>query len=264
VAVAEFDLDLPGSSRALNNNFWDYPGTQGYLVAKAGDDVGFKLLWRALDLPQPQEYFGPHYTEFTIERWDGAAGEWELVEHGGVSSVRLPAEAVFKRYEAWLVEAHHTAVTAGTYRVTHGYGGAGFLADAGWDVAQPPTGDGFTFAQRVLADSQGEDGATFVYVPRGIASFDLEMVDRGADFEKTITFFDAATGEATRTVDITAPGTHRIALMGHETGTVARVFLGISALTVPYFYSVPRLWSRSPRALLVPRAVAAADGLTIL
>ena len=275
VAVAEFDFDLPGSSRALNNTFWDYPGTQGYLVAKAGDDVGFKLLWHARDLPHLQEYHGPHYTEFTIKRWDGAAGEWVLVEQGGVDSVRLAAEAVFfATEEAWLVEAHHTAAIAGTYRVTHGYGGAdGFLADAGWDVAQPPTqpptGGGFTFAQRVVADyqfadSQGEHGAIFVYVPRGIASFDLEMVDPGADYEKTVTFFDAATGEATRTVDITAPGTHRIALMGHETGTVARVFLGTSALTVPYFYSVPPLWSRSPRALLVPRAVAAVDGLTIL
>ena len=37
-----------------------------------------------------------------------------------------------------------------------------------------------------------------------------------------------------------------------------------SAFYVPLLHSAPTLWARSPGSLLVPRAIAVADGLTIL
>ena len=65
-----------------------------------------------------------------------------------------------------------------------------------------------------------------------------------------------------RKVDVSAMGTHTIALQPGEDGTVAR--LEGAPLAFPYFYSIPTFWAMSPAALLVPRGIAEADGLTVV
>jgi hypothetical protein len=65
-----------------------------------------------------------------------------------------------------------------------------------------------------------------------------------------------------RSIDITTKGTLRVPLQPGEDGTVA--VLQSDGFYFPFIYSVPFLWAKSPQALLVPRAVAQADGLTII
>ena len=64
-----------------------------------------------------------------------------------------------------------------------------------------------------------------------------------------------------RKVDVGTRGTHRIALDPGEDGTVAMI--EGNGFSFPYLYSIPTLWAKSPAELLVPRAIAQADGLTI-
>ena len=46
-----------------------------------------------------------------------------------------------------------------------------------------------------------------------------------------------------------------------EDGNIAQITAGRNS-QFPYLYSVPQLWAKTPSALLVPRAIAEADGLT--
>jgi hypothetical protein len=64
-----------------------------------------------------------------------------------------------------------------------------------------------------------------------------------------------------RKVDISKMGTYNIALNPGEDGTVAMI--QGNGLGFPFLYSIPSLWAKSPGALLVPRGIAKADGLTL-
>jgi len=88
---------------------------------------------------------------------------------------------------------------------------------------------------------------------------------RGAGDKNALSFHTGlpSTGmQKTRTVEVSEQGTHTVALEPGEDGSFA--MLKSSVINFPYLYSVPMFWAKSPSALLVPRAVAAADGLTIL
>jgi len=64
-----------------------------------------------------------------------------------------------------------------------------------------------------------------------------------------------------RKIDIGEMKTYTIALQPGEAGTVAK--MSSDGFLFPYLYSVPSLWAKCPGALLVPRGIAEADGLTI-
>ena len=66
----------------------------------------------------------------------------------------------------------------------------------------------------------------------------------------------------TRKLDIHEFGLHRITLEASEDGSLG--LIEQNGFAVPYFYSVPDYWVKSPSALLMPRAVARADGLTVV
>lgn len=256
-------------SDALHYSSWDTPFVPALQVALApGDDVGFQLLWPAYDPPQSQEYFGHHDTSWSIDRWDATARAWQPVTSGMTSAVRLAASANALGAEAWHVAVHHAAGQAGTFRTTVGYGGIGILASPDWDVASPlgPIADsrGPTFATALVADAQPTGGDLWIYVPKGVTSLDFEILDSDTTFPKSVTLYRGLPLTETtpaRSVEVTTRGTHRVALAAEEAGGLARFDLGAASFTVPYFHSVPRLWARSPSALLVPRAIAAADGL---
>jgi len=62
-------------------------------------------------------------------------------------------------------------------------------------------------------------------------------------------------------VDIGAMGVHSIALEPGEDGSLAMI--EGNNFFFPFVYSVPTLWAKSPGALLVPRGIVGADGLTV-
>lgn len=65
-----------------------------------------------------------------------------------------------------------------------------------------------------------------------------------------------------REVDISRRGTHRIPLEPEEMGTLARI--SGNGFAFPLMYSISSYWSKCPAELVIPRAVAVADALTIV
>ena len=275
VAVADFigpsGWEPEQTSEVLHYSIWDTPGVEVRMVALApGDDVGFQLLWPAYDPPESQEYWGRHDTTYAIDRWAAASHTWEPVGAGVVRSIRVADDANTLASDAWHVAVHHLAARAGTYRATLGYGGIGLLATPDWDIASPYTSladaRGPSFEQRLYSDAQPSGSAVWVYLPKGVTSVDFEQLSADASFEKTLTIYHGlplTSDTPTRVIDISNPGTRRVALDPGEAGGLMRFDLGGASMAVPYFHSLPLVWARSPSALLVPRAIATADGLTL-
>lgn len=231
-------------------------------IAKAkGDTVGFKLWWPY----NPNDgYYRAREVPYGVEIWDPAAKKWvkwldEAVNKYQSQEVKLPdGKSSFQ-----LAEVRLKAPRAGTYRFSVGRGG-NLCRLAGLDV-DPITGayaaaDPFSYYTTAEGLTQG---ASYLYIPKGTKSVDLEVWDQyGA---KTLTLYTGLPGKdwkESRKVDISKMGTHAIALNPGEDGTVAMI--NGNGFAHPYLYSIPLLWARSPRALLAPRGIAAADGLTIL
>ena len=119
---------------------------------------------------------------------------------------------------------------------------------------------GFTFNS--MANGLSQSSAYF-YIPKGTRSLDFEVWDRNGS--KTLFLhkgLPSGGAVVTRKLDVGKRGPHVIPLEPGEDGTVAMLFG--RGFAFPYLYSVPLLWAKSPGALLVPRAIAIADGLTIV
>lgn len=240
-----------------------------YTVARrAGVAIGCKLVWPARD--HAPKYYGPHAVNYTLDRWDPRRQQWVAVTNGVKASVLVDKTKVWSGENAWLVELRRPAPVAGTYRLTVGRGGAfAQLGGLQWDISKWPgplaDDTGPTFSQIQTFDGQYDNGGMYVYLPKGTSSLDLEVGITDASV-KTVTLYQSFPLTATtaqRTVDISAPGAHVIPLQRGEAGNIAKLQLG-NNFHIPYLYSIPRLWSRSPSALLVPRAIAEADKLTIM
>lgn len=152
---------------------------------------------------------------------------------------------------------------------TIGYGGnLGYLTDLGFD---PATGK-HTGGRSLSFDGTAEgltQSPSYIYIPKGTKTLDLEVWDSYGT--KTLTLYKSPAGQEpeslapspaaiARKVDMSVRQTHRVALAPEETGAIATI-CG-NGFAFPYLYSVPMLWAKSPGQLLVPRAIAKADGLT--
>lgn len=102
----------------------------------------------------------------------------------------------------------------------------------------------------------------YIYIPKGTKALDLEVWDSHG--RKIVTLYKSVTPDRkteSRKVDVSERRTHRIPLEPDETGTIASITS--NGFNFPYLYSVPQLWAKSSGQLLVPRAIAEADELTI-
>lgn len=99
------------------------------------------------------------------------------------------------------------------------------------------------------------------YSPKGTKSLDVEVWD--GYIRKTVTLYPGWRGQKDiprgRQVDIGARKTHRVLLEPGEDGNLAKI--EGDGFAFPFLYSIPPYWSKSPHQLLVPKAVAKADGL---
>ena len=106
-------------------------------------------------------------------------------------------------------------------------------------------------------------GPVYIYIPKGTKSLDMEVWDNSnVKYLQLYTSLPAKNMTPSRKVDIGAMGTHTLALQPGEDGTVAMMWG--NNFNFPYLYSIPTFWAKSPAALLIPRGIAEADGLTIL
>lgn len=235
------------------------------VATRAGDPLGFQLAWPR-DPTGKDGYYIARNVAYGVERWDAEAKAWDaLVDPSLTTQPSREIDDVFDGSKRHLAEVRYVARRPGTYRLTVGNGGnLSYLADLGfdWKTGQPASDapkTGFASGSNVQALTQEP---TYVYIPRGTKSLDLEGWDGSG--RKLVALYKGWRGESPppppRTVDIGARRTHRIALAPGEDGSLARI--EGDGFAFPYLYSIPPYWSKSPHLLLVPRAVAKADGLT--
>ncbi|MFA7335110.1 MAG: hypothetical protein WC130_12585, partial [Kiritimatiellia bacterium] len=270
VGVQQFrtNAPLPGCLSYINT-LQPQPLTR---AQQAGDVIGFQVYWAATNSDARRLPYG-------VNRWDTARKQWTNVWSGYANSVSKTSPVFVTTADpsgrCQLVVARYTAPSAGVYRFDLGsissiYNSSPIslnnvkVSTLDYDLAGN-TMSGASIPQG-LTSNRREDaalGAAYFYIPKGTASLDLEIWG-GA---RAYTWIDLYTGlpgngnwTQTRSVDVTSFGTHRIALNSGEAGSVAR--MRQTPFAFPHFYSIPLLWATSPSLLMVPRAIAVADGLT--
>ncbi len=228
--------------------------------AHPGGEIGFKLFW-------PYDPEDRHAREmkvsFGASRWNPSAREWELVVDETMTDLESRPYPSAEAPTYQLVEARHPVPVAGIYRISIGIGAnASSLASLNYDPlrkAYTGASPGFTFPDNFNGATQGP---AWVYIPKGTPSLDLEVWDSGTNKTLTLHTLSPTGGQLIpkRTVDIGRRGTHIINLMPGEDGSLASI--SGSGFNFPHLYSIPQLWAKSPSALLIPREIAVADGLT--
>jgi hypothetical protein len=237
------------------------PPTTFLNVAQAGEPIGFVYAWPSK--PTELRFYGPKDVPYGVEWWDRQQRRWTPVVDVTLTTVasQLVTDAKDGR-ERHVARVELAAPHAGTYRIEVGRGGfLATLAGLGYDVRQQAfdTRQSFTYAGRPRGLTQD---AAYIYIPKGTKSLDLEVYDA---YNRKSVHFTSGVGPKGiakwREVDISRRGTHRVAIEPSETGQLAKV-TG-NGFAFPLLYSVPSYWSKSPAELVVPRAIAQADGLSI-
>ncbi len=263
VAVAQFLSPLADSPFFYNS------GEQKNVafltrITQPGQTVGFKLFWPYNPADNNYREKSVHYG---ISRWDTASGNWqELIDKTMTQQESVALNDKNGKMQQ-VVEAKYTASEPGVYRIVVGYGGyLSQLAALNYDVATGTYGPAQNLTQGMtFFDTQAglTQSPTYIYIPKGTKSFDLEVWGpSGAKNKKLVlqTGLPSTGMKAVRTIEVGEAGTHTISLNPGEDGTIA--ILQSNGFYFPFLYSVPMLWAKSPQALLVPRAVVLADGLT--
>jgi len=261
VRVKEF-ASLPAKERPFIFNSAQAPPTRFLTVAGAGETIGFRFLWPAKDTAP--NFYGPREVPWGIDFWNAPLLRWEPVID--VTLTQQPSrllEETFDGQPRHYVEVRHAAARSGTYRVEVGKGGLScLLSSLGYDPAANAFSSrpAHTYPERPRGHTQEP---VHLYLPRGTKRLDLEVWD--SFNKKQLHLFRGINEKGlipSRTVDISRRGTHRIVLEPGEDGNLARI--GGNGFAVPVLYSVPNLWAKSAPELLVPRAIAKADGLTVI
>ncbi|MEQ8785847.1 MAG: hypothetical protein RIC55_06090 [Pirellulaceae bacterium] len=259
VRVADFQTLTNGRPFLFNSAQAD--PTEFVTVAREGETIGFRYTWPARDTQL--RFYGPKDVPYSIDYWNARQRQWESIVD--VTTTTVASRLVDKTHDdrpRHVAEVRHKAARAGTYRIEVGRGGfLANLASLGYDVAEnaftsrPP----HTFISRSSGLTQDP---VYLYIPKGTPSLDLEVWD--SYNRKQVQLYRGLTDKGltpSREVDVSGRGTHRIPLKPEETGRLARI--SGNGFAFPLLYSVPGLWSKCPAELLIPRAVAEADGLTI-
>jgi hypothetical protein len=258
VLVKEFQAG-PGDHSFLYNGEASRPPTFLMVADKKDAPVGFELAW-------PYNKGDPNYEardlSYGVEEWDPIHQEWQTwIDQTTTTS---PSQEVADKQgtKVQLVEVKLKAPRAGVYRFSIGI--AGNLSQLGSPAFQPLastyTGhSGFTY----FGEEEGlTQSGVYFYIPKGTKTLDLDVWDiEKAKFVTLHKGLPSGTMSVSRKIDIGAMGAHRVPLRPGEDGSLA--LIEGNEFNFPFLYSVPKLWAGSPVALLVPRAVAEADGLTV-
>ena len=268
VAIPAFSSD---NATGTTGNLIVYNYNPGKLLMKqdarffstareAGEEIGFKLAW-------PEQVAGrstlniARHVPYGISWWDAAAKEWH--QEVDFTQTEVPSNPVVKGDGTkWFVaEGRFNAPRPGTYRVDVGGGGiTSRLTSLDYDLeSDSAKGAGGQTYAIPLSVSRGGPLPWYFYIPRGTRQLHFEMASGST---ANLVLYKGTPGRdgtwaSTRRIRIQQGGVNRIELKEGEDGSVA-VF---ETATLPYLYSIPMLFAKTPSALLLPRAVARADGL---
>lgn len=228
----------------------------------AGRQIGFNLFWafKPNDNDSRQRSVG-----YGVDYWDADSKSWQSIVDQTMTDA-LSQLFVDRQGKQWqVVKVRLQAPYAGNYRVNIDPIGdvearltalSYDLRDGEYRGIQPMT---YASTRPPAAGS----GKAWFYIPKGTASLDLEFAGTR---DHRLTLHAGQPGarmQVSREVTLSEQGAKRIALKAGEDGNLASIEpTEGDTFYFPYLYSVPTLWARSPEALLVPRAIAEADGLT--
>lgn len=262
VAVREF-RGGPDEQPFRANTGTSSPRDLSMLVraTRPGDPVGFLLHWPYL--PESGNQYHAVQVPYGADIWNPERRAWE--EWIDPTQTVQPSREVTaengKRLQ--VAEIRQAAPRAGTYRFRFSRGGdLCNITSLGFDPVAGKAGQATGFTFNVMARGHTQSPSYF-YIPKGTRSLDFEIWDPHGG--KTLVLHKGlpADGAAVaRRIDVSTRGPHVIPLEPGEDGTVAA--LHSNGFAFPYLYSIPVLWAKSPGALLVPRAIAQADGLTVV
>ncbi len=264
VRVQEFQNSGPGSVCTIDR----HPAMFYTVAQRPGESIGFRLFW-------PHRVGNRSYEQrmvtYELDRWDAKERRWNSV----IDSLegRVLSQSISRSNKSVWQTATVTlpATTTAVYRFSvHGAGSDARIAGVTYDVesnkyigASP-----FTFASAKTA-CYDYFGKYWFYIPRGTKSLVFEMADKHPKVLRLHTRDSAKAMAESRRIQISDPGTHRIKISAAESGNLASFERApsapsASAFHVPYLYTVPMLWARSPVELVLPRAIAKADGWSIV
>lgn len=242
------------------------PNTTFLTIAQAGEPIGFVFSWPAGD---NLRFYGPKDVPYGAEFWDAESRKWTPVVDVTLSTVASQTVALVdeklpeNKRVRHMARVELPAPQSGTYRFEVGRGGfTATLSGLGFNTAEQryESRRPMTFADR--PGNLTQDPAYF-YIPKGTKRLDLEVWD--AHNRKQLQLHRGIGDKGlikSRTVDVSRRGTHRIELEPGEDGNLVQV--SGNGFAFPLLYSVPLLWAKSPAELLVPRRIAAADGLKVI
>jgi len=259
VRVKEFQGGPAEQPFALNS--YDIASTLVVTAAaKQGDPIGFKMLW---PFNPADEAYAQRKVYYGVDVYNSATRAWEAwVDKTMISATSVEAKDA-KGKPVQDLEVSLPAPKPGLYRFDIGRGGRlANITSLGYD---PATGAyaataGFTYLD---IHSSLTQSPTFCYIPKGTKRLDFEVTDTYKG--KTLVLYSSLPGagmKLSRKIDCGKMGPYTIELQPGEDGAVAMI--QGNGLGFPYFYSIPGgAWAKSPAALMIPRAIAVADGLTI-
>lgn len=263
VMVKEFQ-DGRSDVRYLFNSGMTPPQTFYMSAVKKGDPIGFSLSWIYKDHNKDRFYIAKDIY-YGVEIWNAKTRVWDSwiditqtfvpsKEIVGAPPRNLPLQAVNVTLEA---------PGPGTYRFTVTPGGnLAMLANPTFDPTTGQFGSVLGFTMNHANNGLTQEPVYF-YIPKGTKTLDLEVWDSYK--RKKIVLYKALPDQKpkiSRTLDVDELETYTIPLEPGEDGTVAR--LDSNGFAFPFFYSIPIYYAKTPGALLVPRKIAEADGLTIM
>jgi len=257
VAVMEMQAPTPDAPFFYNSGYMPCPNFL-MVARKKGEELGFTLAWPYL--PYDSSYIEKK-VPYGVEIWNPTAKKWEPWIDKTMAFRLSEQKANPQGRLIQLVEVRLTAPRPGTYRFDLGYGGnLSTLSSLAYDqvTGKSTAPVGFTYYTNAMGLSQSP---VYFYIPKGTKRLDMEVWDISQ--VKDLQLFTGKPAQKlapSRKIDIHGMGTKTIPLQPGEDGTVAMI--SGDNFFLPYLYSVPTLWAKSPAALLIPRGIAEADGLT--
>ena len=261
VMVAEFK-ETSTDFGFLYNSGYQKPARFLTIARKNGEKIGFKLFW-PVDETEIDINYSPKRLPYGVNYWTPQSKSWELVFDKKMTlQPSIEVDNTFDNNKRHVVEVEIIAPTAGTYRFDIGYGGnLAYLTGLSFDLSTGKYSDHSKHMYFTTLEGLTQSRPVYFYIPKGTKSLDLEVWDTG---HKTLTVYTGLLPQPAtphRDIDISSRGPHRVPLQPGEAGSIAKI--AANGFAFPYLYSVPLYWATSPAELLIPRAVAQADGLTI-
>ncbi|HOL35580.1 MAG TPA: hypothetical protein PKW86_06880 [bacterium] len=269
VIVKEFQQEFPSPCNYYSKTPFDAPFVynSGYqkpvkfftVARSTGDVIGFKLFW---PYNPDDAYYRARDFSYGVYLWDVKGKKWVSIVDETITKQPSQEALLPDGSKVQIVDVSIKESRPGTYRFHLGYGGnLASLTSPYFDIKTGKHSRPYPFTY-----FQNQEGLTqhpvYFYIPKGTKSLDFEVFDTyGAKILTLYTGLFPQEKEKIRRIDISKQATYTIKLNPGEDGTIARI--EGNGFAFPYFYSIPQLWAKSPAALVLPRAIAEADGWTI-